>query len=773
MRLVFTTFLLLFAFSVLAQTRFTISGYIRDENGEDLIGATVFVERLNTGTAANVYGFYSLTLPAGRYNIVYSFVGYSEVVRAVELTQNLRQDIVLVPEDLMIEAVEITAERKDRNIERVEMSTVRLQSKTLGQIPALFGEIDLIKTIQLLPGVQSSGEGFSGYHVRGGGIDQNLVLIDEATVYNASHLGGFFSVFNNDAIRDIQLYKGDLPSRYGGRLSSVLDVRMKEGNQQKFSGTGGIGTISSRMTLEGPLQKNRSSFLISGRRSYADLFLPLSSNEDVRNNQLYFYDLNAKLNIRLNDRNRFFFSSYAGRDVFGFAEIFSMNWGNFTTTFRWNHLFSDRLFANFSAIRSNYDYKLASELDVRGFAWTSAMKDHRLKADFTFFANPNNTLTFGTGTTYHFFDPGLVKGVGESTVFNDLKVPSTRALDHVLYIGNEQKITDRISANYGLRFSLFQNIGKGRVFQFDEEYNATGFQDYESFEVYNSYTGLEPRLAFRYMMDDKSSVKGSYARTIQYLHLASVSTAGSPLDIWLPSSPNLKPQVADQIAVGYFRNFKQNTIEASVEVYYKWLQNQLAFKDHANILLNPELEGEFRLGEGWSYGAEFFLRKQTGALTGWVSYTLSKTDFLVPEINGGKKFSADYDRRHDFSFVGSYQATPRVIVSATWVYGTGKPVTFPLGRFEYGNVIVPIYSARNAYRLEDYHRMDLSVILAGKRKPAGEAYGEWNFSIYNLYSRKNTWLISFQQNSENPDITEAYKVYLFPIIPAITYNFHF
>lgn len=770
-------FLLFFFFSIsvfaFSQSRYTINGYIKDESGEDLVGATVFVEGLNTGTAANVYGFYSITLPAGKYNLVYSFVGYRDVIKAIELNQNLKADVVLTSDFLEIEAVEITAERKDRNIERAEMSTVRIQSKTVSQIPAIFGETDLIKTIQLLPGVQSSGEGFSGFHVRGGGADQNLILLDEATVYNASHLGGFFSVFNNDAIRDIQLYKGDLPARYGGRLSSLLDVRMKEGNQQKLAGTGGIGTISSRMTIEGPIQKDRSSFLLSGRRSYADLFLPLSPNEDVRDNVLYFYDLNAKVNFRLNDRNRFFFSAYAGRDVFGFAETFAMNWGNLTTTFRWNHLFSERLFVNFSAIRSNYDYRLESYLDVRGFAWTSEMKDHRLKADFTFFINPDNTLTFGSGTTYHFFDPGLVKGVGESTVFNDLKVPTTRALEHIAYIGNEQKISARLSANYGLRFTLFQNIGKGRVYDFDENYNSTGFTDYESFEVYNSYFGIEPRLALRYLIDANSSIKASYARTRQNLHLASVSTAGSPLDIWLPSSPNLKPQVADQVAFGYFRNFSQNTLEASVEVYYKSLQNQVAFKDHANILLNPEIEGEFRIGDGWSYGAEFFLRKQTGDLTGWISYTLSKTEYLVPEINSGLKFPADYDRRHDVSIVGSYQVSPRVVVSATWVYGTGKPVTFPVGRFEYGNVVVPIYSSRNAYRIEDYHRMDLSVILAGKNKAGRGAYGEWNFSIYNLYSRKNTWLISFQQNSENPDVTEAYKVYLFPIIPSITYNFHF
>lgn len=756
-----------------AQTRYTINGYIRDDRGEDLVGATVYVEELKTGTAANVYGFYSITLPAGKYNIIYSFVGFQDVSRTVNLDRNLKLDMVLTPGLFEIEAVEISAERKDRNVERVEMSTVRLQAKTVSQIPVIFGETDLIKAIQLLPGVQSSGEGFSGFHVRGGGIDQNLVLLDEATVYNSSHLGGLFSVFNNDAIREIQLYKGDLPARYGGRLSSLLDVRMKEGNQQSFSGTGGIGTVSSRMTLEGPVQKNRSSFLISGRRSYADLFLPLSPNEDVRNNKLYFYDLNAKLNYRLNERNRFFISAYAGRDVFGFGDTFGMNWGNFTTTLRWNHLFSERLFANFSAIRSNYDYRLESGLDVRGFLWTSLMKDHRLKADFTYFMNPNNTLTFGTGTTYHFFDPGLVKGVGESTVFNDLKVPSTRALEHVAYLGNEQRVTDRLSLNYGLRFTLFQNIGKGRVYSFDENYNSTGFTDYGSFEVYNNYFGLEPRLSMRFLINGESSIKGGYTRTRQNLHLASVSTAGSPLDIWIPSSPNIKPQTADQLAVGYFRNFRQNTLEASVEVYYKHLNNQLAFKDHANILLNPELEGEFRVGEGWSYGAEFFLRKQTGSLTGWISYTLSKTEYDIPEINDGISFPADYDRRHDLSLVSSYQVSPRLVISGTWVYGTGKPVTFPVGRFEYGNVVVPVYSSRNAYRLEDYHRMDLSVILAGRNKPLGQAYGEWSFSIYNVYNRKNTWLISFRQNAEKPDITEAYKLYLFPIIPSVTYNFNF
>lgn len=773
MRSFFILVLLLFSLFAQSQSRYTLNGYIRDEKGEDLIGATVYVEDLKTGTAANVYGFYSITLPSGKYGIVYSFIGHQDVRKTIELTKSLRIDVVLPLGAMEIEAVEISAERKDRNIERAEMSTVRLQSKVVSQIPAIFGETDLIKAIQLLPGVQASGEGLSGFHVRGGSIDQNLVVLDEATVYNASHLGGFFSIFNNDAIKDIQLYKGDLPARYGGRLSSLLDVRMKEGNQNKLSGIGGIGTISSRLTFEGPIIKEKSSFILSGRRSYADLFLPLAPDEDVRDNKLYFFDLNAKVNFKLNERNRLFISSYAGRDVFGFADMFSMNWGNLTTTIRWNHLFSDKLFANISAVRSVYDYKLESSLDVRGFSWTSKLRDHGVKFDFSYFPNPGNTLTFGVSSTYHFFDPGLVKGVGESTVFNDLKVPDTRALEHILYVGNEQIISNRISANYGLRFSLFQNIGKATVYEFDENYNATGSVVYPSWDIYNSYFGLEPRLTFRYLLNNNSSLKAGYSRTLQNLHLASVSTSGSPLDIWLPSSPNIKPQKADQLALGYFRNFKQNAIEASVEVYYKFLGNQIVFKDHADILLNPELEGEFRLGEGWSYGAEFFVRKQTGNLTGWVSYTLSKTEYFVPEINSGKKFPADYDRRHDISIVGSYHASKRLVISATWVYGSGKPVTFPIGRFEYGNIIVPVYSERNAYRLQDYHRMDLSVILAGKKKPLGGAYGEWNFSIYNVYSRKNTWLISFRQNTEDPNITEAYKVYLFPIIPSVTYNFNF
>lgn len=773
MKIFFFLFLMVLNLSAFSQVRYTISGYLRDEDGEDLIGATVYIQELNTGTAANSYGFYSITLPEGRYSLVYSFVGYREVERPIELNRNIRMDIVLESESIEIEGVVISAERPDRNVEKVEMSTIRLQSRVISQIPAIFGETDLIKTLQLLPGVQASGEGVSGFHVRGGSIDQNLVILDEATVYNASHLGGFFSVFNNDAIRDIQLYKGDLPARYGGRLSSLLDVRMREGNQRKLSGTGGIGTISSRMTLDGPILKEKASFLVSGRRSYADLFLPLAPDEDIRNNKLYFYDLNAKLNYRINDKNRLFISSYAGRDVFGFADLFFINWGNLTTTIRWNHLFSDKLFANFSAIRSNYDYSLESGIDVRGFSWTSLLKDHRIKADFTWFPNPANTLSFGYGTSYHFFDPGLVRGLGESTVFNDLQVPATRALEHVVYIGNEHKLASSFSASYGLRFSLFQNIGRGTLYEFDENYQAIGFTEYPPGEVYNSFFAVEPRLAIRYLLNERSSLKASYSRTVQNLHLASLSTAGSPLDIWLPASPNLKPQKANQFALGYFRNFLQNTLEASVEIYYKQLFNQHVFKDHANILLNPELEGEFRTGEGWSYGAEFFLRKQKGLLTGWISYTLSNTEYLVPEINFGKSFPADYDRRHDLSIVGNYQVSERLTLAATWVYGTGKPVTFPTGRFEYGNVVVPIYSARNSYRLEDYHRMDFSLILAGKRKPLGGAYGEWNFSIYNLYSRKNTWLISFQQNADNPDITEAYKVYLFPIIPSITYNFHF
>jgi len=752
----------------------TISGHIKDaRTGEMLFGATVYVKEARTGTSTNMYGFYSLSLIPGNYLLTFSYIGYQSVEKALNLDKDMSIEIELKGTEELLQEVVITGERQDKNVKSAEMSVVKMESKTIRQIPALFGETDVIKALQLMPGVKTVAEGSTGFSVRGGSSDQNLVLLDEATVYNAGHLLGFFSVFNNDAVKDVTLYKGDIPAAYGGRLASLLDVRMKEGNTKKFSGTGGIGLISSRLTLEGPILNENTSFVVSGRRTYADLFIPLSGNEDLQGSRLYFYDFNAKINHTFDEKNRVFISAYMGSDVFK-NEFASMELGNGTITARWNHLFSQKLFSNFTFLKTNYQYMLGTpEGEANSFEWKSRLDDYSGKADFTFYLNPENTIRFGASTTYHIFDPGRAKGTGDETFFNEYVLPKNYALESGIYLSNEQKIGSLITVKYGLRFSLFQNIGPSTIYDYDENFETSDSTTYSSGDFFNAYSGLEPRLGITYLLDEKSSVKASYSHTIQYLQLAQNSTAGTPLDIWFQASPNVKPQVSDQGAVGYFRNFLNNKIETSVEGYYKYMRNSIDFKDYAQLLLNKELEGELRFGESWSYGLEFMVRLTKGPVTGWVSYTLSKAERQIKEINSGNPYNAPYDKPHDVSIVLNYDVSKRITVGANWVYSTGSPVTFPTGRAIYGNKIVPIYSDRNEYRMPDYHRLDISATLRGKDKPEKKFYGEWNFSVYNAYARKNAWVINFVQDTEDPNVTYAEKTYLFSIIPSISYNFHF
>ncbi|OFY18606.1 MAG: collagen-binding protein [Bacteroidetes bacterium GWF2_29_10] len=766
----------IFGSEIETNKKFTISGKIKDVlTGEELIGATIFIKELKTGVNTNIYGFYSITIPEGKYNVVYSYIGYEPIEKSINLTSNMKIDLEMSTKQQNISEVIVTGERKNDNVEKAEMSLVKMKMSEIKKIPALMGEVDIVKAIQMLPGVQSAGEGSSGFSVRGGATDHNLILLDEATVYNASHLMGFFSVFNNDAIKDVTLYKGDIPAAYGGRLASLLDVRQKDGNLKTISGTGGIGTISSRLTIEGPIIKDKCSFIIAGRRSYADLFLPLSSNEDVKNNKLYFYDLNAKINYTINNNNRIFFSSYFGRDVIkiGKEDPFKISWGNSTFSLRWNHLFSAKLFSNFTLLKSNYDYILESTQSVQGFKWTSDLQDYSLKADFGYYLNTNNTIKFGVSSSLHKFQPGTAEGQGDNTIFNKLEVPKLDALEHSFYVSNDQKLTSLLNINYGVRYSIFQNIGSATVYNFDDNFNSIDSSVYKKGEIFNTYDGIEPRVSLKYTLTETSSLKSSYSRTYQFVHLASNSTVGTPLDVWIPSSQNVKPQYSDQVAMGYFRNLKKNIIETSVEVYYKKLYNQIDFKDHASILLNTKLEGELRFGEGEAYGAEFLARKQSGKLTGWISYTISKSERMFKDINNGKKYRSPYDKTHNAYIVLSYELTKRMSLSANWVYSSGAPVTFPTGRFEYGNKVAPVYSDRNSYRMPNYHRMDISLNIDGKKKEGRRFQGSWNFSIYNVYSRHNAYQISFRQSKEDPNITEAYKVYLFPLIPSVTYNFKF
>ena len=768
----------------------TVSGHMKDATtGEMLIGATLFVEELSSGSITNLYGFYSLSIKPGDYNITYAYLGYKPQTKKVSLTKDITLDIRLEPKSESIAEIVVSSKRKDENIRTPEMGVQKLQSATIKAVPVLMGETDLVKVIQLLPGVQATSEGSSGFSVRGGNPDQNLILLDEATVYNAGHLMGFFSVFNNDAVKDVKLYKGDIPASNGGRLSSLLDVRMKDGNNQKLTASGGIGTIASRLTLEGPIGSEKTSFMVSGRRTYADLFLKLSSDEEIRDNTLYFYDLNAKINHTFNNNNRLYLSGYFGRDVFKDGDN-EMNFGNQTYTLRWNHIFSPRLFSNVTIINSHYDYFLGSdEGGGEAFRWDSKLQDLGLKLDFDWYLNPNNTIEFGAQGTYHKIKPGFARGIGEKPLFNPIKMPESHSMEYAVYASNVQKVSDWLMLKYGMRFSAFQNMGPTTQFSYNDDFEVEDKKGVKrkSGEIYNTYTGLEPRLGASFILNPTTSIKASYSRTYQFMHLASNSTSGMPLDVWFASSPNVKPQKSDQFSVGLFKNFRDNTIEASVETFYKKMNNTIDFKDRADLLLNEHMEGELRFGKAQAYGTELLVKFNLDKWNGWVGYTLSRSERDIPEINGGKKYLSPYDHTHDFSIVLTRQLSERTSISANWVYYTGSPATFPVARYAQGGglqfngaqssnnegEIVPHYTDRNEDRMPDYHRMDLSFILKDKKRETRKWRGEWVFSVYNAYGRKNAWAINFEPDTKEPLKMQATKTYLFSVVPSVTYNFKF
>ncbi len=757
--------------------KYSISGNLTDaNNGEALIVNTIRIVEESKGAATNVYGFYSLTLDAGIYNVEFSYIGYETIKKEIVLNNDLRIDLELEESSKVMSEVVVEGKSSSTNVESMDMSKDELKIEQIKKIPALMGEIDVIKAIQLLPGVQTIGEGGSGFFVRGGGADQNLILLDEANVYNASHLMGFFSVFNPDAVKNVELYKGGIPAQYGGRLSSVLDIRMKDGNMKKFEAEGGIGTITSRLTLSFPIKKDKGSFMIAGRRNYADIFLPLAPSQDLKTAQLYFYDANIKGNYNINDKNRIFLSGYFGRDVFSLANQFRMNWGNGTGTLRWNHIFSNKLFLNSTIVYSNYDYLLGTPQggDENGdtFTWLSNIQDYYIKEDFNYYLNPNNSIKFGFQSAYHSISPGRIE-FNVDGLENEIANPNTNSLEHGIYVSNEQKFTTRFSALYGLRYSLFQNIGEGKVYEYDADFNPVDTNFYGKGEIYQNYGGFEPRLGLKFTLNESSSLKASYNRTQQFIQLASNTTASSPLDVWFSSSPNVGPQKADQVAIGYFSNYFKDTLETSVELYYKKMYNTVDFKDHAQLLLNQYLEGELRIGDSYSYGAEFLIKKNKGKLSGWLSYTYSRVFRIIPEINDGIKYPANYDQPHNLSVVSSYAFNDRMSLSLNFVYNTGRAVTMPVGRYSYMGAIIPIYSRRNAERLPDYHRMDVSFSLKGKNYGTKRFRSEWVFSIYNLYNRANAYTINFKENPDVPNQTQAEMLYLFKIVPSITYNFKF
>jgi len=765
-----------------SQEKVTLNGYVKDvENGEELIGVTVYIPQLQAGTSSNSYGFYSLTVAPGRYQVQFSYVGFRTVTLEIDLQKDTSRNIELAAEATFIEEVVVEDKRPDANVEDVQMSRNTINMNQVRNLPALFGEVDIIKNIQMLPGVITAGEGTSSFFVRGGSADQNLILIDEAPVYDPSHLFGLFSVFNADVIKESELYKGGIPARFGGRLSSILEVRTKDGNNKELHGTGGIGSMASRIMVEGPIKKEKSSFIVSARRSYADLFLR-AANED---NLVYFFDINAKINWRHNNNNRFFAAFYAGRDDFSFSDDFGFSWGNATATFRWNHLFNDRLFSNTSLIASNFDYALEIIDPAEGLKWTSNLQELSLKNDLSYFINPDNELSFGYHITGRRFSPGKIQPNTSGSIFTTVELQNLYALDHGLYISNRQQLGERFTLDYGVRLSIFQQMGKTDVYVYEDPYDnvnvvRTDTLHYDAWDNIKTYVNLEPRVGLRYVLAPGQSLKVSYNRMVQNTHLIASGTVPVPFNTWNPSSTYLKPQLADQVAAGYFRNFNDNTYELSVETYYKAMRNVTDFADNAQLFFNQDLSTEFRQGKSSSYGVEVMLNKTKGRLTGSVAYTWSRTVREIDGVNHGNEFFANYDRRNVFNVYATYELNPRWTFGASFNYGTGRPITLPAGKFEFGNYNPDVITERNGYRLAAYNRLDLSATLKTRQRPDRKWKGEWVFSVFNVYNQQNPFTIYTRTKQDDDgniigDGTEkeARLVYLFPILPSVTYNFKF
>jgi hypothetical protein len=757
---------------------FTISGYVKAaSNGEAMIGATVSIKELaTTGAVTNSYGFYSITIPGGTYTVTAQFIGYESKSVTIELKQNTRQDFNLEETTNNLKELLITGEKKDDNLTSIQMGTDKMTIDEINSIPVLMGERDVLKSIQLLPGIKSSGDGNTGFYVRGGGADENLILLDEATVYNPSHLLGFFSVFNSDAIKDVTVYKGEQPAEYGGRLSSVLDVKMNDGDDQNYHVSGGIGLISSRLNIDGPIVKHKGSFNISARRTYADLFLKLSSDSTLRKTSLYFYDLNAKANYELGPNDKIFLSGYFGRDVLAMGTTFGINWGNATGTLRWNHLFNEKLFSNTSLIFSNYSYKINLDFSGNQGNIISRIQDYNLKEDFQYYANTKNEVKFGFNSIYHTIIPGDITAAS-NTPIGKLGLPDKYAWENAVYISDEYKPLDKLNFDYGVRFSSFSILGPGSFVTYAPG-TVNGTSDVETDSVHYSknsfvktYYSIEPRFAVNYKLNKVSSIKASYGRNTQNLHLLSNATTSSPTDLWIPSSLNVKPEISNQVSLGYFRNFKDNTYEFSTEVYYKTLQNQIDYINGAELNFNQSIESQLLYGIGRAYGIEFYLKKKYGRFTGWIGYTLSRSERQFTLINNDSWYPAKQDETHDISVVGIYQLSKKWTLSFDWVYNTGNAVTFPSGKYEVNDQVVFYYTQRNGYRMPPYHRLDLGATWI--RKKTAKYESSWTFSVYNAYDHWNAYSINFQTDPNNPQITQAVQTTLFGIVPAVTYNFKF
>ncbi len=754
-----------------AQESYTVNGLVKDSlSGETLIGVTIkFTGKTLHGTSSNAYGFYSYKLSPGEYNLNVSYIGYRSVNRTIRITSDTRIDLLMTP-DNAIEEVVVLSEKRNDNVVNAQMSIAKINLNEIRNIPVLFGERDVLKTLQLLPGIKSAGEGNSGFYVRGGSTDQNLILLDEAPVYNASHLLGFFSTFNSDAIKDVTVYKGGMPAQYGGRLSSVLDIRMNDGNKKDFTAEGGIGLISSRLKVEGPLLENKSSFMISGRRTYADAFLVFAKDTSIRRNTLYFYDLNAKANYEIDTKNTLYLSGYFGRDELGLNQAFGFDWGNATATLRWNHLYSNRLFSNTSLIYSNYNYVIENFLEENNFKVNSSIRDLNVKQDFQLALNNSHNISFGLDVVKHTISPGNITS-GERSSVNDIKVEKRTGTELALYISDEWEINEKLNIVYGIRGSSFFLLGPGSFNSYDRNGTITSTKNYNRGDIVKDYINLEPRISASYQLNGSSALKGSFTRNLQNLHLMSNSTATSPTDLYIMSSNNVKPEIADQLAMGYFRNFKDDNYEFSAEVYLKEMQNQIEYRSGTDLRGNTQVEADLLYGEGRSYGIELFLKKRYGKFNGWVGYTLSKTERKFDDINNAAWFSAKQDQTHDLSLVGIFKSGPRWTFSSSFVYNTGKAVTFPAGKYQVNNKTIFYYPERNSDRMPAYHRLDVSATL--EAKPGKKLGSSWSFGIYNLYNRKNAFSIDFREDPDNPAKTQAVRTTLFGIIPSVTWNFKF
>ena len=791
MRIITIALSLLFVFSALAQ-QYTVSGRVKDaSNGETLLGATILVKG-GGGAITNEYGFYSISLEKGTYQLTYKYLGYKDEVKTVVLNDNQTINIELLTTANVIGTAVVSAKALEKRVENKKISVVKMETAKIKEIPVIFGEVDILKTITLLPGIQSAGEGNSGFNVRGGSQDQNLILLDEATVYNASHLLGFFSVFNGDAVKDLEVYKGGIPAKYGGRLSSIVDIKMRDGNAKKFAAIGGIGTISSRLTLEGPIVKDKSSFMIAGRRSYADMFLPLAPDETIQNSKLFFYDLNLKANYELSDKDRLYVSGYFGRDVLGLSELFGINWGNATATLRWNHLVNEKMFVNTSLVYSDFNYGVDINFaDNASFGLDQSINDIYIKSDWTNFINQKSELNFGGQVIYHRFNPGLFAPNNEESalIFTEIQIEKRKALESGWYIDHEYKHSTRLNFRYGLRLSTFSNIGGSEyTYTKDPDTNEpisalTTRDSFGSSEIYNTYAGLEPRASVSYNLNSTLAIKGSYNRTFQYVQQATNTASSFPTDQWFSANKNIKPQRADQVAVGLFKNFDLG-LETSAEIYYKWMDNQIDYRDNADLAFNENLDGELLTGDGWAYGAEFYVAKTEGNSSGFISYTWAKTMRQINGISGDNPYVAGFDRRHNVSVVFTQKFSKRLLATASFVFASGQPLTTPVSKYFYNGEWQTNYNdqKRNNFRLPAYHRADIGVTLKSKEKPDKRFKSNWNFSIYNLYNRENPYALYFREIQDAdlvkfPDAqvgnTGAFQTTLFKIIPAITWNFEF